>query len=1058
MIGTDDQMNAKGTITKLIIRLLAALLFTPVASGTLRNEVYDLGVAETGAVIIRVAGMEAMRVDPVFVVICSDDDPHLIRNPSHPDFVSAPRSAARWKSAGEKSRPFEAGRCVMMKPVSYAASRGSVEWMYEPQKKFIFTAAMTLQGEMGDPCFTFSITPKCDGYFSVAFTGSPDTPIGSTRQVPQECDARGHKQFNFVMSEADLHLPRAHVATSSGNIALVASPKECRFRLPSISDSRFGFMLANDGGKLKPVLLAPLPGGTESKMKSGQTFSFAFRLVVRSGDWKDTYAHIARDIFGFRDMRDNSGPGSLNNCLERVADFLVNRNGHNFAMWDEQQKYYDYFTDKTGVFKPFSPLYGLSVAIVTDDEAFFRNRARPAVEYAISRRNNLFAPYDAADNKQARRATRDLGAPYIGREQIESLDELFQHRTPAFRALADSTGAARKTENISVSSEDGFFDLLEHAGASRNATEIATASDAAYHKAMRLNLYPMPVAGAMVTMDRGGFAPVHAHSFGRHKNIWGFPSPQPVPTPEQTVSQWRIARIGLEGTAYPIEYWMNMHGAIMRAAALAHDEFLRDIARWGMVGRFGNYPGDNRSQDSLITELPDAVERPPWDWNFATVNPGHAWDFAGAVLDFLVSDAFERSGGAIDFPALSAAGSKFRVQIYGGRAGKFYGDDNVRLWMPRGLVDCDNKQFDWIAGYGNGNFYVAFLNQSFCEERATVAFNRELVECHDGKNRIELSAAPKGITHFTIPAVVKPRLQSKLYDEHSPPLPSNSFAEVSAPFGKVRASLFRAGRDLTSSFVYCDAVPENVIAARLVWRQGAGEWKQMTDEIYPYEFSAELRDDGGDFDCVFEIEDAHQKIHRSPRIALQLRDEHRIGSSSLPPELGPIVPQPIASEITNISVPDISDEFVAYLENAANGYKFGLRGDGKFYPYSTPQGRRIGFREPVWDNDLFARGCSPDEADKHFRATIARAEAALKKMLAGRSSPVDFSSLDKRQQETLLDFVNSEGVAGMCPEFLRAVIARDWNRVVSEHFYIRFAGHTPDHSRNKAFARRWSIP
>jgi len=25
----------------------------------------------------------------------------------------------------------------------------------------------------------------------------------------------------------------------------------------------------------------------------------------------------------------------------------------------------------------------------------------------------------------------------------------------------------------------------------------------------------------------------------------------------------------------------------------------------------------------------------PWDWNFATVNPGHAWDFAGAVLDFI---------------------------------------------------------------------------------------------------------------------------------------------------------------------------------------------------------------------------------------------------------------------------------------------------------------------------------------------------------------------------------------------------------------------------------------
>jgi len=41
-----------------------------------------------------------------------------------------------------------------------------------------------------------------------------------------------------------------------------------------------------------------------------------------------------------------------------------------------------------------------------------------------------------------------------------------------------------------------------------------------------------------------------------------------------TVPAWRIARLGLPGIAYPIEYWMNTHGAMMRAAGLAHDDFL----------------------------------------------------------------------------------------------------------------------------------------------------------------------------------------------------------------------------------------------------------------------------------------------------------------------------------------------------------------------------------------------------------------------------------------------------------------------------------------------------
>src|SRR6185295_1550186 len=143
------------------------------------------------------------------------------------------------------------------------------------------------------------------------------------------------------------------------------------------------------------------------------------------------------------------------------------------------------------------------------------------------------------------------------------------------------------------------------------------AREAAYQNAAKLNLYPVPPE-ATVTVDRGGRVPVHEHSYGRHRNQWGFPAPQPLAVQEQTVPAWRIARLGLPGTAYPIEYWMNTHGATMRVAGLAQDDFLRDVARWGMVGRFGNFPGDNRSKDSLVAELPDAVERPPWEWNFAT--------------------------------------------------------------------------------------------------------------------------------------------------------------------------------------------------------------------------------------------------------------------------------------------------------------------------------------------------------------------------------------------------------------------------------------------------------
>jgi hypothetical protein len=1102
--------------------VLGALPFAFAEPG-LHNERYTIAPAADNALTLTVPGMAPQRLTGEFTVLWSDTDPHCVRNASHPNYPVAPRNAVRWSNPAESleslnawigspefkavtgmsgevkgegktrawefrdaqgkvkvrvtgapaldtTRPFTVGHRVVMKPVRVSID-GCVRWEYEAANEFSLTAEASLPEGAGDPAVSFTLTPKRAAFFSVAFTGAPDAPLAESLAVPQECAARGNKQFGFVMSEADLHLPRAQTATAAGNFALVADASECRFRLPTIADSRFGFMLASEAGRLKPVLLAPLLGGAESKMNVGEPWRFTFRCVLRAGDWKETYAHIARELHGFRDQRDNSGPGSLNATLERVMDFLADRRGGNHAMWDPQQKYFDYFNDKTGVFKPFSPLYGLSAGIVTDDEAFFRTRARPAVEYALSRKTSVFAPYDNADNKQANSAGREVGAPYVSHEQLVTLDELFQGRSPVLRALAEEK-ADKSPRQASPQTEEGFFDLIDRASSTHDARDIAAAREAAYYNAAKLNLYPAP-PDAMVTVDRDGQAPVHLHSFARHRNQWGFPPPQPLHVPEQTVPAWRIARVGLPGIAYPIEYWMNTHGAMMRAAGLAHDDFLRDIARWGMVGRFGNFPGDNRSQDSLVPELPDAVERRPWEWNFATVNAGHAWDFAGAVVDFIVSDAFERSRGAIDFPALSAAGSNFRVRIYGAKPGRFYGDEGVHLWLPRGLVKSDNKQLDWLAGHGNGHLYLALWNQSSLEQTAHIVLDPALVECDAQRearvwrdnvpgprlrvagDQLTVTVSPKGIVALAIPGATKLRLQAKLYDGASPVLDTASFTHVDAPFGSVHAMLLRAGRGLTSAFVYTEALPEPVIGARLIWRQGAGEWQSLTDLIYPYEFSPELRDDGGDFTCVLEIEDAQQKRLRSPVLTLPL-SAAASPDATVPPEFGPIAASTKPVLVTTTDAP-LSDEFVSYLQKAANGNNFGLRADGRYYPYSTPQGRRIGFRQALWDKALYATGCTAEEAHEHLRASLNQTLAELKKALT-RQTPIDFARLETRQQECLLDFANSEGAAALPEAFLAAVLANDWPKIARDHSYVRYAGHAPDHPRNKAFAERWVYP
>ncbi|MDR0352345.1 MAG: hypothetical protein LBI02_02965 [Opitutaceae bacterium] len=1121
---------------------------------TLRNDAYTLTLAPGGAVHVAVAGMAPRTLRPRFTILYSATDPKLVRIPGHPNYLVAPRVALRWKNPGEPlaplnawlsspafktatgqtghvreknktrewefrnadgkttirvtgpraletARPFTVGEATRLEAVRATLRDGLIHWEFPAHPGFTLKATLHLPPGQADPVLRHTLAPAKPGYYSVAFTGAPAEELAATLPIPQECSHRNHKLFDYVLAEPDLHLPRAQVATPEGNIALTPDPAECRFRLPSIADSRFGLMLENDSGHLRPVLLAPLLGGAESLLRPGATHTFTLRYVQRPGHWIDTHTRIARDIHGFRDQRDNTGAGPLNATIARVADFLTDRRGGNRALWDPQQKYYDYFTDKTGVFKPFSPLYGLSAAIITDDETLLHSRALPALEYALSRPYNVFAPYDNTDNKQANSAIRTLGAPYPGYAQLLALHELLQRRTPALADLARRRGPAKNNladalarwrltaapadlaaarslaPRLAGRTEEDLFNLLDLADTTAAPADLAAAREAAHaNAALRLNLYPVPPPDALVTVDRGNRAPVHPHSIGRHARIWGYPAPVPVTAPQQTVPAWRIARLGLPSPAYPIEYWMNTHAATLRVAALTHDPHLRALARWGMVGRFGNYPGDNRSLDSLVPELPDAIESPPWRWNFATVNPGHAWDFIAALLDFLVTDAFDRSRGAIDFPALPAAGSGFRVRIYGGAPGKFYDASPVHLWLPRDLLATGNPQLDWLAARGDGHLYLALWNQSFDEQTATLAINPALAECdpaaqtrvwRDNRpapplrvtgNRLALTLSPKSILALAIPARTKPRLQARLYDPAVPPLGPRSFREMDTPFGTVRATLIRADR--TTAYIYTTTLPENAISARLRWKQNDGPWREMTDDIYPYEFSPVLADDTTHLACMLEIETPGGQTAASPLILLTTGETTPPPVEPPPPKPFPPLPPAAPSHLSTQSnqsppPPPLDDDFIAYIKRAANQDNYGLRADGRFYPYSTPQGRRIGWRQPVWDKTLFETGCTPAEAEKHLRATLARVQLDLTAHLRARHPPIDFARLDRRQRETLLDLA-STGDA-LHPDLLETVLARDWERLTREHLYIRYAGHAPDHVWNKAFAARWNI-
>ena len=97
----------------------------------------------------------------------------------------------------------------------------------------------------------------------------------------------------------------------------------------------------------------------------------------------------------------------------------------------------------------------------------------------------------------------------------------------------------------------------------------------------------------------------------------------------------------------------------------------------------------------------------------------------------------------------------------------------------------------------------------------------------------------------------------------------------------------------------------------------------------------------------------------------------------------------------------ITDDFVAYLKQETNPHDFGLRPDGRFYPYSTPRGRRIGYYFTVWDKALYAQGCTKQEAEDRLRGQAQEALASLIRYIAKTYPDHPFATLSPKSRMAL---------------------------------------------------------
>ena len=226
-------------------------------------------------------------------------------------------------------------------------------------------------------------------------------------------------------------------------------------------------------------------------------------------------------------------------------------------------------------------------------------------------------------------------------------------------------------------------------------------------------------------------------------------------------------------------------------------------------------------------------------------------------------------------------------RVYG-EPGRFYDQTNIRPWMPRALVKCDNVQVNHLAARGADTLCIALMNQ--CDRAlndvsvqldlarfdnpapaltATVWRDNTRVstplKIENGKAIVSFS--PRGITALVINGL-KPRVsfQDKL---HIQPQSSgaSSHTVLKTPFGDAHAIVLDFGNDLTWLYAYLTANGDEVRSAKL-HVELPGRTETLSDGNFPFEFSLPLHPGEKTIKLTVEAMSASGQTQRSETIQL----------------------------------------------------------------------------------------------------------------------------------------------------------------------------------------------
>ncbi|WP_300602026.1 hypothetical protein [Niabella sp.] len=806
----------------------------------------------------------------------------------------------RGKKEERTANIYHAGRSLTIKADRIREKGDTVYFHFADQEGFSLQAWL-VKHAAPYPSVGFLLTPKKDGYYSVGYTGAPSFAKQHSKEswqpliwTEKRTPDQPYLTPAFMATE-----PTTLVNDGVNSLGVLAHPRYLPFQpLPLLDNSQFGIALLNPKGQLQPQVFAPLPGGLHSFMKAGTSFSFSFYLLVIPHTITDTYEEIARNIFGFRDYRTNATV-SMNTTLDNLIDYAKTH----YAWFVDSLKGFAYSTDVPGAVKNVSSLNPLELAIIRDDKELFEKRAYPLMEFMLSREKFLFS-LDSTQKIQS--PSRKLKGPIAPLSELGVLHSVFPGNDDLYTTLAKKEFTKTRVRNLDVEEKganwinalflfkmtgdtaylnmsrkmaddylekrvekrmEAFGDpmisthffwptftnnwsaLLELYELTREERYLKAAHDGARHYALFTWMAPaMP--DSLITVNKGGKAPMYWYLKSKgHQQMY---------YPEEKVPAWRVSEVGLtpesSGTAAGHRgiFMSTFAPWMLRIGYYTKDDFLIQIAKAALVGRSASFPGYH-----MNTERTTAYEKPDFplhehkEQSVNSFHYNHILPMASFFMDYLVSDAYVKSGGKISFPSDYIEGYAYlQNKFYGHKKGRFMSSDQVQLWMPARLLRIGDIGLNYIAARKADSLFIAFANQSAQPIQTTVmvnpawarfAPNAALIVYGKEKNRQLLNDSSFTVT---VPAngqtavVLKgAELQSTFQDRLLKQVPDKSRDYLSIPEGHTKAMLFKLGGYGRRLFVYLEDDDNKWSHVQLQYRVGKSKPITVNKAWYPFEFT-----------------------------------------------------------------------------------------------------------------------------------------------------------------------------------------------------------------------------